>query len=287
MDHSHSRIRKAQADVNAALERLAASLRSGKPEELVEYLSFWAKFHRYSFHNVALILSQHPTATHVAGFQAWRKVARFVKKGEKGIAILYPRIKAREDDETGEKERFLSGFGIGYVFDVLQTDGQPLPEAPAWRASGPARQEDVDRLSAAIEAHGIPVRIDRGAVEERAPGADGVTYPEGEGLRILVRDDLSLAAVVHTLIHEWAHGILHFGPDRPESREVRELEADATACAVAAVLGYDHTAGTYQYLSGWDATAEGLALALPRIGRAVRTMLNGIGFEEAREEAVA
>ena len=146
----------------------------------------------------------------------------------------------------------------------------------------------MDRLSAAIEAYGIPVRIDRGAVEERVPGADGVTYREEEGLRILVRDDLSVAAVVHTLIHEWAHGILHFGGDRPESRELRELEADATACAVAAALGYDHSAETYQYLSGWDATAEGLALALPRIGGAVRTILRGLGFEqESQEQAIA
>jgi hypothetical protein len=30
------------------------------------------------------------TATHVAGFHAWRPLGRFVRKGEKGIAILAP-----------------------------------------------------------------------------------------------------------------------------------------------------------------------------------------------------
>jgi hypothetical protein len=283
---SRDRIQKAQADVDQALERLAASLRAGKPEDVVNYLSFWAKFTRFSFHNAALILSQRPDATHVAGFQGWRRVNRFVKKGEKGIAILYPRIKAREDEETGEKERFLSGFGVGYVFDLSQTDGQALPEAPAWRATGPAKQEDVDRIVRAVEARGIRVLIDGRAVEERFPGADGVTYRAGEGLWIVVRHDLPCAAIVHTLLHERAHAELHFGPDRPKDRGVRELEAEATACAVAAALGYDHTAGTYKYLTTWDATAEGLSRVLPRIGRAVRSMLNDLGFtEQGKEEA--
>jgi antirestriction protein ArdC len=281
------RIRKAQADVDAALERLAASLRSGKPEDVIEYLSFWSRFTRFSYHNALLILSQRPTATHVAGFQGWRKVGRFVKKGEKGIAILYPRVKAREDLDTGEKERFLSGFGVGYVFDVDQTDGEPLPQPPAWRATGPARKEDVDRIVAGIEASRIAVRLDRYDVEGRMSGADGVTHREGEGLRIVVRDDLPAAATVHTLLHEWAHAALHFGPDRPESRELRELEADAAACAVAAALGYDHTAGTYRYLATWDATAEGLGRALPRIGRGVRTILRGLGLEEQGQEEAA
>jgi hypothetical protein len=281
------RIQKAQADVDAALERLAASLRAGKPDDVVEYLRFWGRFTRFSFHNTFLILCQRPSATHVAGFHAWRRVGRFVRKGERGIAILYPRIKAREDEGTGEKERILSGFGVGYVFDQAQTEGRPAPEPPAWRATGPATPEDVHRIVGALEAAAIPVRLDRFAVEQQAPGADGVTYREGDGLRILVRDDLSEAATVHTLLHEFGHAVLHFGHDRPESRELRELEADATACAVAAALGYDHTAGTYRYLAGWNATAEGLAGALPRIGRGVRTLLRGLGFDQQDQEDAA
>jgi len=33
---------------------------------------------------------QCPTATRVAGFNTWRKMNRFVRKGEKGIAIFTP-----------------------------------------------------------------------------------------------------------------------------------------------------------------------------------------------------
>jgi hypothetical protein len=35
-----------------------------------------------------LIALQKPTASYVAGFHAWQKLGRFVKKGEKGILIL-------------------------------------------------------------------------------------------------------------------------------------------------------------------------------------------------------
>lgn len=33
-----------------------------------------ARFHRYSFGNVCMILAQRPTATQVAGFQTWRSL---------------------------------------------------------------------------------------------------------------------------------------------------------------------------------------------------------------------
>jgi antirestriction protein ArdC len=281
------RVRRAHDQVDAALERLAEALRQGKPEDLVSYLRFWGSFHRYSYHNAMLILSQKPDATHVAGFHAWRKVGRFVRKGEHGIAILYARIHAREDLETGEKERRLSGFGVGYVFDVTSTEGATLPEAPAWRTQGPANTGDVERIADEIRRQGITLRMGRAAVEERIPGADGVTYRERDALVIAVRDDFDPAHTVHTLLHELAHATLHFGTDRSASREQRELEADAVALAVAAALGYDFTETTYRYLAGWDATAEGLAAVLPRVGRGVQTILRALGFadEEAPESA--
>ncbi len=281
------RIRAAHDQVGAALERLAVALRQGKPEDLVRYLRFWGSFHRYSYHNAMLILSQKPEATRVAGFHAWRKVGRYVRKGEHGIAILYPRIRAKEDEETGEKERFLSGFGVGYVFDVSATDGAPLPEPPPWRTQGPANAGDVERIADEIRRQGIIVRLGRAAVEERIPGADGVTYREDDALVIAARNDFDPAHTVHTLLHEFAHATLHFGADRPTSREQRELEADAVALAAAAALGYDFTEMTYRYLSGWDATAEALAAVLPRIGRGVQIIIRGLGFadDETQEDA--
>ncbi len=93
---------------------------------------------------------------------------------------------------------------------------------------------------------------------------------------------------MRTLLHEWGHALLHLGADRPEDRELRELEADATAVAAAAGLGYDFGDASWRYLAGWNATAEGLAQALPRIMKATNTILDAVGLaEDASAEPAA
>ncbi len=54
------------------------------------FLLTMAKFHDYSIGNLILIAMQKPDATRVAGFNTWKDLGRWVKKGEKGIAILAP-----------------------------------------------------------------------------------------------------------------------------------------------------------------------------------------------------
>src|SRR5688500_11116107 len=72
--------------VETALDKLGAALESGASDTLLNYLAVMARFHRYSWGNCLLIATQRPTATRVAGFHAWKKVNRYVKKGAKGIA---------------------------------------------------------------------------------------------------------------------------------------------------------------------------------------------------------
>jgi hypothetical protein len=271
--------------VETTLERIAASLRAGQPADLVAYLRYWKGFRNYSFNNVALLLSQDPGASRVAGFRQWRRVGRSVKRGAKGLVILYPRVAVREDPETGEGRRALRGFGVGYVFDVAQTEGAPLPPAPAWRDRGPAHAGDVALICAGIEAAGVQVTLGREATEARFPGADGATTRDGDRLAIAVRDDFDPSHTVHTLLHEFAHALLHFGEDRGLSREERELEADATAAAAAAALGYDFSETTYRYLALWNATAPALAEALPRIVGAASGILRALGLEEGPRPA--
>ena len=88
-----------------ALDKLAALLDEGHSDQLTALLKTMARFHKYSWHNVCLIASQRPTATRVAGFQTWRTMGRFVRKGEKGIAILAPIIGRREAESEGDNAR--------------------------------------------------------------------------------------------------------------------------------------------------------------------------------------
>ena len=75
-----------------------------------------------------------PSATHVAGFNTWKSLGRFVKKGEKGIMILAPIVVKRSADkdaaaeELNGTEKALVGFRPVYVWDESQTDGKPLAE---------------------------------------------------------------------------------------------------------------------------------------------------------------
>jgi hypothetical protein len=83
-----------------------------------------------------LILMQRPDAIRVAGFHAWKDLGRSVKKGEKGIGILAPmaitQAPTADDPDPSSKLR----FRLVYVFDVSQTEGEPLPEAPITHLTG-------------------------------------------------------------------------------------------------------------------------------------------------------
>jgi hypothetical protein len=67
--------------VEASIEQLRSS------DGWQAYLKARRTFHGYSLGNILLILSQHETATRVAGFQAWLQLGWCVRKGEHGIKI--------------------------------------------------------------------------------------------------------------------------------------------------------------------------------------------------------
>jgi hypothetical protein len=118
------KVEQAKQIASNTIEQLRQALEAGHSERLKEYLAAMARFRRYSWGNIMLIASQKPNATHVAGFYAWHKLGRFVKKGEKGIVILAPiiRKKAENNPETEPDESSIAvGFRAAHVFDITQT----------------------------------------------------------------------------------------------------------------------------------------------------------------------
>ena len=118
-----SKMRQAIEESTAAL---VAQLQSGKSEALTQYLTTMARFHSYSFGNQLLIARQSPDASRVAGFQKWLELKRYVRKGQKGIAILAPMIvkgsrEPKNTDGTSESGPRLVGFKVVYVFDIRFT----------------------------------------------------------------------------------------------------------------------------------------------------------------------
>lgn len=243
-----------------ALAQLAEALKNGRSEDLTRYLATMARFHQYSFGNVMLILLQKPDATRVAGFATWKRLGRYVRKGEKGIVIIAPmKIRPKDDrfDAQAEAERrgpILRFRGV-YVFDVSQTEGQPLPQ-PA-RVDGDPHH-NLARLKEHVASQGIALDYDAVPL-----GADGVS----RGGRISIRPGLSPANEFAVIVHELAHERLHRGDQRPASKTVRETEAEAVAFVVSQAIGLRTGTAASDYIQLYDGTTETLAASLDRIQR--------------------
>ena len=184
-----------------AIEELVAALNAGRSEALTNYLAAMGRFHRYSFFNVMLIVRACPNATHVAGYQTWKSLGRYVKKGEKGIMILAPLFR-RRTNESNEAEnanldssdsRTLTGFGAVYVFDESMTGGNPLPQIGNINGDPGAHRERLEQL---VREQGIALEYS----PDIAP-AKGIS----EGGKITLLPGQSPAETVATLIHEVAH----------------------------------------------------------------------------------
>jgi antirestriction protein ArdC len=187
-----------------ALGQLITALEQGRSGTLTRYRAAMARFHRYSFHNVMLIYTQREDASHVAGFHAWRKLGRFVRKDEKGILIFAPMILKSADAETAKtgEEKTAVRFKAAYVFDVSQTDGEPLPEFASVQGD-PA--DHLERLKQFVSGRGIGLEYSASIAPARGVSRGG---------SIALLPNLSPADEFAVLSHEIAHEVLH----RPRNR---------------------------------------------------------------------
>jgi len=248
-------------------------------------LEFAARFRSRSFNNTMLIYVQHyaafqqgrvsePMPTYVAGFRQWLSLNRAVMKGQSGYAILAP-VTARfassnsADPDSwrrlgrGEKPGFgeavrskLVGLKPAHVWDISQTDGEPIPETPRPRLlQGLAPEGLWDGLADQITAHGFELRLVSNA--QSIGGANGLTdYMTRE---VSVRMDMDDAAQVKTLAHELGHVMLH-GPDNEDAvlhRGIAEVEAESVALMVGAAHGLATDDYTIPYVASWASSVPG------------------------------
>lgn len=262
-----------------ALQQLSDALASGKSEQLTAYLSMMAKFHQYSWGNCLMILSQMPSATHIAGFNAWKQFGRWVKKGEKGIVIIAPMtIKPKEgqinpDAAPGQETKPFLRFKAAYVFDVSQTEGQPLPENS--HVTGDP-SEYLPKLHQLIASHGITLDQD-----DIPMGAFGVS----RGGRISIRAGLSPAETFSVTVHELAHELLHKAEDSPKAKTIRETEAEAVAFVVCMAVGLTTGTASADYIQLYDGKPETLAASLSRIQHMAAEIIAAVKAEAEEPSA--
>lgn len=138
-----------------------------------------SQFHHYSFNNTLLIAMQKPDATLVAGYHAWeKKFNRHVMKGEKGIQIIAPapfkekqeqekvdpetgEVMLREDGqpETEEVMVVIPRFKVSTVFDLSQTDGDPLPELGPGELTASVENYELLRMIPIPHTEELPIAM--------------------------------------------------------------------------------------------------------------------------------
>ena len=177
----------------------------------------------------------------------------------------------QDTDETDQRDTDRSlRFRAAYVFDIAQTDGEPLPELS--EVTGDP-QHYTAQLEALISARGI--RLAYESAEELA-GADGVS----RGGAIVVLRNLSPAERFSTLVHELSHELLHRvdGEDRPP-KVVRETEAEAVAFVVCEAVGLHTGNAASDYIQLYTGDAATLAASLDRIQKTAAIIIEGLQAE--------
>ena len=247
--------------IKGHIEALANATDAARLSAVIQnYLKAASVFHQYSFHNILLINFAYPCATRVAGFQVWRKLNRWVRKGESGIPILAP-ILVKEKVEGSEDRSFLKGFKVVYVFDISQTDGDPLPEAPEWKS--PERSAELQyRLMTFARKKGIVVTVKQLVGEIQGVSRGGAI-------------DIAPDAGTSTLLHELGHELLHRGLDAPTERGLRELEAESVAWVCSRHFGLE-SSGSPNYIALHGNSAELILKHLERIHKVAAEIIEAV-----------
>lgn len=222
------------------------------------WMNFRSRFHKYSLWNTLMIAVQCPHATYVAGYGDWQKKhKRQVQKGEKSMIILAPVKKPfyLEDEQTGKKKKVMRvvGYRGARVFDVSQTEGEPLPDPPALAAlTGDSHGHLLPILVAHAEELGYSVEF--GPIPGGTQG-----YCHYAKKLIAVDDTHAINAQVRVLVHELIHA--HGASSKVFGRKLAETVTDSAAYVACRSLGLDVLEVVSEYLAGWsDRDTRALAL---------------------------
>lgn len=231
-------------------------------ERFKEYLKVMEKFHNYSYNNSMLIRLQNPEASYVAGYRVWQSLGRQVKKGEKAIYILAPcpykqtiydyvtnpKTGEVKTDSNGEpvKEKMevtRVSFRATPIFDISQTEGEPLPEL-AKELTGEI--PDYAILMDAIKAV-APVPIKFKPWSESKKGYYSLSNKE-----IVIKANMSKLQTIKTALHETAHSILHSDDKHIKNSATMEVEAESIAFVISQSMGLDTSDYSFSYLASWS-----------------------------------
>lgn len=266
-----------------------------------DYLRKMALFRNYSFGNTLFILLQRPSATRVAGFKTWKRLGRFVKKGEKGITIFAPMFGKQKRLESWDGEQNLVeegtataetdgtrliGFKAVYVYDISQTDGAEIACDELQGSTEFSIAEDVDVRSLfewIVQLSPVPVKF-------RAILGNSRGYYDALADEIVLSDSLTDIEKPRTLIHEIAHKLALSGNEHDMSQEERpmaEVIAEGAAFVVCSYLGIDTAACSFSYVAAWGQDLKKIMPWGSAVMRVANRIIDLLGQIQQEEEKLA
>ena len=236
-----------------ASQRLEAAVESLQTSDgFKAWLSARAKFHTYSFNNTLLIIWQKGDATRVASAKVWKELGRHIVKGETSLKVFAPiewkvectasDIGAQWNAKRKRYERKVTGFKLVPVFDVSQTDGEPLPQVEVADVEGDSHSDLEPKLIKLAKANGYKV-----ITEEMTDGTGG--YCDYTRKIIALGSHQSPNGRVRVLVHECAHML---GVDyKTYGRAHAEVIVESATYIVLAGQGLPTDLSSVPYVAGW------------------------------------
>ncbi len=207
-----------------------------------------------------------------------------MRKGERAIKILAPCVRKVEDKETGEQARRVVAFRAVNVFDISQTDGDPLPTLDYRPLEGDA-PDLADFLCGVAMAAGLEIRR-----ESLSDGMRG--YLRRSEKLIVVDSGCSGAMAAKVVAHELGHFFDPFLAEHPDAYAAHRGDCEAVAESVAYVIcaayGIDAGPSAVAYVASWtDGDAEKVRGLAERIDAASASILGRGKPSDVAEEVAA
>ena len=287
------------------IKELEEKIESPETEkEIRGWLKFQSKFHNYSLHNTIWMMMQAKARDfeieRVAPFKKWSEMKGVedqkvsISKGSKGFTVLFPyeRISYERDengkfieDENGKRIPELdengkiikiTQFGVGYVFDVKQTNAKEIGAFKELEHRGEAVEIDADLVKEVADRITAKYKIPVDFVKDPGCTAGGWYNPCDKKIGVNLAVCKNNAHRLGTLMHELGHSLTL--DDCQDSRKLAEGKAEAFAYAACSAFGIERD--SQLYIKHWVSDEHSLKEVMGDISKKVRDAFKDLQLNE-------
>lgn len=157
------------------------------------------------------------------------------------------------DPEIEEVEATVQKYKVTNVFDISQTEGDPIETLDAAELTAGV-ENYAEFLQAVEKVAPVPIRFDELTGQTKG-------YFHTVKQEIVIQKGMAESQTLKTAIHETAHSLLHNKEKMAEqedlkNRQTKEVEAESVAFVVCSAFGLDTSEYSFPYIAGWSSGKE-------------------------------